>query len=160
MICWKKLSKFFEKLFEILENFEKIWENFEQILKKFFEISLFAYSFQINFSNHYVSGKNWGGGCVCVPPKIQQVKFWGAAPLPPPPPPTNRLLELVTLPKTAHRTECIVRVTRRARRSPSAGVSDFRNNYLHICEIRKYCALWICHKINGIIEINRDNHCQ
>ena len=64
MICWKKLSKFFEKLFEILENFEKIWENFEQILKKFFEISLFAYSFQINFSNHYVSGKNWGGG-VC-----------------------------------------------------------------------------------------------
>ena len=29
-----------------------------------FELALFAYSFQINFPNHYVSGKNLGGGHV------------------------------------------------------------------------------------------------
>ena len=47
-----------QNLYEILE----IFKNFEQILKKFFEIFLFAYSFQINFPNHYVSGKSWEGG--------------------------------------------------------------------------------------------------
>ena len=61
-----------------------MFENFEQILMKFFEVSLFAYSCQINFPNHYVSGKNilfWGG--TCPPPKVKTVKnIWGGGHVP------------------------------------------------------------------------------
>ena len=51
----KKLRKFskFKEILEIFEKFEKI----NQILKKFFEMSIFAYYFQIIFLTNYVSGK-------------------------------------------------------------------------------------------------------
>ena len=49
----KKLRKFskFKEILEIFENFEK----FDQILKKYFEMSIFAYYFQIIFLTNYVS---------------------------------------------------------------------------------------------------------
>ena len=57
----KKVLQNLNEILKIFENFEKIvrnfWTNFEIVL----EISLFAYSFQINFPNHYISAKNWWG---------------------------------------------------------------------------------------------------
>ena len=65
-----KIKKVLQNLYEILEIFWKFWETFEQILNKFFEMFLFAYSFQINFPNHYVSGKNFGKARAPGPPMV------------------------------------------------------------------------------------------
>ena len=68
----KKLRKF-SKFKEILEIFEK-FENIDQILKKFFEMSIFAYYFQIIFLTNYVSGKMRD----TCPLKVQHLKWGGA----------------------------------------------------------------------------------
>ena len=66
-----KLRKFL-KFKEILEIFKK-FEKFDQIVKKFFEMSIFAYYFQIIFLTNYVSGKIEG----YVPPQSTAVKKGG-----------------------------------------------------------------------------------
>ena len=58
-----------QKLYKILEIFENY---FKQIFEEI------AYCFQINFPNHYVSGKN-GGGHVPPPSKVKPVKLGGGA---------------------------------------------------------------------------------
>ena len=85
---WFKYSK--ENSAQHTENFEKILSKFWTNFKKFFEISQLAYSFEINFPNHYVSGKNFveasaftsenskikfcGGTCPpCLPPRTAYV---------------------------------------------------------------------------------------
>ena len=69
-----KIKKILQNLYEILE----IFENFKKILRKFWrnfeEIFLFAYSFQINFPNHHVSGKNFWGAR--APLKVKPVKIF------------------------------------------------------------------------------------
>ena len=67
-------------------KYQRCFEIFEQILK-FFKNSLFAYSSQINFPNHHVSGKNLGGG-TCLP-QVKPVKFGGTCPHAPGPPMTE-----------------------------------------------------------------------
>ena len=71
----KKLRKF-STFKEILEIFEK-FENFDQILKKFFEMSIFAYYFQIVFLTNYVSSKIKGDV-----PQSTAAKNWGGDVLP------------------------------------------------------------------------------
>ena len=55
-------------------------------MNKIFEISLFAYSFQINFPNHYVSGNNCGAGHVSSKVKPVKCFWWGVRALHAPPP--------------------------------------------------------------------------
>ena len=69
-------------ILEIFENFEKnLKNNFEEIFRNF-PICL---SFQINFPNHHVSGKNFGGGGTSPPSEDSKNNFWMGARVPPGP---------------------------------------------------------------------------